>query len=887
MPLFARFKSLSGRWLRRSAQDQSLDHELRFHIEMLAQEQIRQGVAPEQAYRAARLKFGGPEQVKECVREARVGAWLDSLLQDIRFALRTLRKNPGFAAVAIITLALGIGANTAIFSVVQGVLLAPLPYRAPEQLVMVWLNNLRLKHDTDLSYSDFLDWQRNSRSFQEMAAAEEQSYDLTSPGTSAHFDGEQVSSGFFSTLGIDFALGREFAPQEDVHGGAPVAVISNRLWKDRFHASRESLGKNVVLNGVDYAIVGVLPANFLLWDDADVYTPLGQGDLEDLRTRTNHDVICIARLKSGVSRDQALADMNTGQENLDRLYPEEETGLETDVTPLKEAFVGDVRGTLLLLLGAVALVLLIACANIASLLLARSAARSREFSIRSALGAGRARIVRQLITEAVILSLAGGAVGLAAANWGVRSLLAVLPAGLPRAENIRANVSVLLFAFGISIGVGVLSGLGPALARPRTYLQRSLRDGGYGSTSGPQRAQSSLVIVQMALTLILMTGAGLLFRTIRQLWKVDPGFDAQHVITFKVGLSPSVTKTGPDTRVAYQRLIERIREVPGVEAADFTTLVPLNGHVNSLPFWVDSKKPASIAQAPRLLGFATGPDYLNAMRIRLLRGRFISRTDTVNSELVIVIDSLLAHSYFPNQDPVGQTISFPGYGPYRIIGVVQHVNHFRLGETSQSAEGEAYVPFYQFSDRSTQSMSGVTTMVARASISAAAVMPSIRSAVYETGNDQPVYDVESMDGIVSESMSPQRFPMLLLTAFAGLALAVASVGIYGVVSYSVARRTNEIGIRMALGAERRTIFKTILGEGLRLAFIGLAIGMAGSFILARLLSSFSGLLYGVSTSDVPTFAAVSLVLIVVTALACFVPAGRAMRVDPIVALRYE
>lgn len=871
----------------RDQRDADLAAELESHLTMHLEDNVRAGMSAEEARRQAPIKLGGLDRTKESVGDKRRFTRLESVMQDVRFGLRMLRKSPSFTIVATLTLALGIGANTAIFSVVQGVLLAPLPYRAPDRLVTVWLNNLTLKHDTDLSYSDFRDWQRDSRSFQEMGAAEEQNYDLTSPGTPENFDGDQVSSGFFSTLGVDLVLGREFTPQEDVHGGAPVAVISNRLWKDRFHASPAALGKDAVLNGVDYTIVGVLPSDFLLWDDADVFTPFGQGDPEDLATRTIHDVICIGRLKSGVSQGQALTDMNRVQENLDRLYPKEETGLGADVMPLKQVLVGDVRGTLVLLLGAVAVVLLIACANIASLLLARSAARSREFSIRSALGAGRARIVRQLITEAVILSLGGGAVGLVVARWGVRSLLAAVPGGLPRGDNIHANIPVLLFAFGLSVAVGVLSGLAPALAKRKTDLQLSLKDGGHGSTSARHHVQSSLVVVQMALTLILMTGAGLLFRTIHQLLKVDPGFDSQHVITFKVGLSPSFTKTGPDTRIAYQRLLERIHEIPGVEAADFTTLLPLNGQDDSLAFWANSKKPASIAEAPRLLGFATGPDYLNAMRIPLLRGRFISQTDTINTELVIVIDSLLAHSYFQKQDPTGQTISFPGYGPYRIVGVVQHVNHFRLGETSRSAEPEAYVSFYQFSDRSTRIMTGFTTMVARTSISAASIVPSIRSAVYAMGNDQPVYDVESMDEIISQSMSAQEFPMILLTAFAGLALAVASVGIYGVVSYSVARRTNEIGIRMALGAERGTIFKTIVAKGLGLCLIGLAIGIAGSFALARLLSSFSGLLYGISTNDLPTFATVSFVLIAVTVLACFIPAHRAMCVDPMVALRHE
>jgi predicted permease len=888
MKLFSQLKSFLHCLFRREELDEDLDDELHSHVELLTDQKLKAGITFEAARRATTIELGGVEQVKEQVRVARAGAGLETLLQDIRFGLRMLRKSPGFTAVAVLTLGLGIGANTAIFSVVQAVLLAPLPYHEPDRIMTVWLNNFALKSWTYLSYPDFLDWRRSASSFERMAAFRSGSYDLTSPGRPGHLDGMDVSAGFFSTLGIRLACGREFAPNEDALGGAPVAVISAKLWRDRFGRSTTALGQTLTLDGLDYRIVGVLPAGFQFAAEGDVFVPIGQRNPGDLTDRTVHNIGSIGRLKTGITMAQAQAEMNTIQDSIDRLYPDFDKGLGTEVMPLKEFLVGNVRGTVLLLLGAVSLVLLIACANFANLVLARSATRRREFAIRAALGAKRVRILQQLITESVLLSLAGGDLGLVLAQWGTKPLLAAVPVNLPRIENVRASAPVLFFAFALSIAVGVLFGLAPALNSSRIDLQTSLKAGERGATSSHRYAQNSLVVVQMALTLVLLVGAGLLFRTIEHLWQVNPGFNPQHVITFRVGLSASATKTSSSVRIAYQQLIDRIRQIPGVLGAEVTTLVPMGHQLNDVSFWVGSQRPASVAEAPRTLSFITGPSYLQVMGIPLLRGRFITREDTVNSPLVVVIDEVMARTYFPNSDPVGQTITFAQVRlPYQIIGIAGHVQHLQLGSSSPFIQNQAYVSFYQIFDRWMRSIDTWTNIVVRTRPDTKAVVPAIEAAVYGPATDQVVYDVQTLPQLLSDSMSPQRFPMIVLAAFAVLALVLASVGIYGVISYSVTQSVREIGIRMALGAERPDVFRMVIGQGLRLALIGLAIGTAATLILTRLLSSFSHLLYGVGTHDPLTFSVVSLVFVAVALLACWIPARRAMRLDPMVALRYE
>lgn len=876
-------------WLKRRRWERRMDAEFQFHLDSQIGDYMRRGFSRAEAELRARRELGSVDLAKDECRDERPLEWLGRFFRDVGYICRSLRKSPGFAAAAVLTLALGIGANTAIFSVVQGVVLAPLPYSQPDRLVVVWENNPRFPR-VWVSYPNFQDWRRTARSFRQMAAFMEQGVDLTSPGAPEHLNGKEISSGFFSTLGAKLALGREFSPEEDRRGGTPAVVISNRLWRDRFGGSPEALDKSVTLDGVDYTIVGVTRQGFRLEGDADVYTPLGRGDPLILNDRASHDgIFSVARLAPGVSVSQGQAEMSTIQNDLDRLYPDANRDLGVYIEPLKRVIVGDVGGTLLLLSGAVGLVLLIACANVANLLLARSAARAREFAVRSALGATRARLMRQLLTESVLLSLAGAGLGLLFAKLGVRPALAAVPGILPRSENIGVNASVLLFTLGLSIAVGILFGLAPALKNWNADLQASLKEGDRGSTGAHRRAQSGLLIVQVALTLVLLVGAGLLLQTIRHLSNVDAGFDTRHLITFKAGVSHSLTKTASSTRIAYRQLIERIRKIPGVRAADYTGAVPLSGQGGTMPFWIGSRRPVSLQGAPRLVMFLTGPDYLRTMGIPLLRGRFFTPEDTTESPCVIVIDSVFAHMYFPDGDPLSQTISagFSPVGPCRIVGVVGHVRHWDLADSSAYTQNQAYFPLYQDPDRWVQTNYPYTTIVVRTPLEPAILMPAIKAAVYGGGSGQPVFDVKTLRRIVSESMSSQRFPMILLQAFAALALLLASIGIYGVISYSVTQRVREIGIRIALGAVKRDVLRMVVGQGLRLALAGVAIGAAAAMILTRLLSSFSHLLYGVRTWDPSTFAAVSLVLIGASVLACYIPARRAARVDPMVALRHE
>jgi predicted permease len=827
----------------------------------------------------------GRERFKEEYRQERGSSWLEAVWADARYGLRMLRRSPGFTAVAVLTLALGIGANTAIFSIIQGVMLAPLPYYQPDRLIIVWQNNAQSPR-LSVSLPDFQEWRRQATSFQEMAGVRWYDFNLTNPATPEHISGFEISSGFFRTLGVELSLGREFTPQEDQAGGARVVIINDRMWKTRFGGNPQTIGKSLSLDGVSYTVVGILPPEFRFVEDRDVYIPLAQGD-PMFNDRRFPGVLCIARLKREVSISRAQGEMTSIQATLDQLYPVSDRGFGTVIVPLKAAVVGDIAGTLLLILGAVAVVLLIACANVANLLLARSAARVREFAVRSALGANQARIVRQLLTESVLLALAGGILGVALAKVALKGVLAIVATELPRNDNVNLNAMVLLCALGVSLLVGVLFGLAPAFKTLKLDLHSALKKGARGSTATHHGTQNCLVIGQMALTVVLLAGAGLLFRTIRNLWQVNPGFEVHNLITFKVGLSPSATRDSSNMRAAYRQLLERLRSIPGIESADITNLVPLNHFNNPAPFWIGTKATTAVAEAPRLFMYWTGPDYLKTMKVPLLQGRFLTPDDTAKAERVAVIDSVLARTYFPGQNPIGQSITVNIWGDARIVGVVAHVHHKGLGDPDEATQPQTYASLEQLPPQAIRTFYQDLLTVVRTRLDPATVLPAIKAAAYGAGSDQPVYDLRTMQEIVSESLTSQRFPMILLGAFAALALLLASAGIYGVISYSVTQRVNEIGIRMALGAKKSGVFRMVLGEGLRLSLVGIVIGVASALILGRMLGSFSRLLYGVGASDPLTFVAVTMVLISVAMMACYLPARRAMSTDPMIALRHE
>jgi len=813
-------------------------------------------------------------------------ATLNTLAHDLRFSLRTLTRNPGFTCVAVLTIALGIGANSAMFSVVQGIILAPLPFPEPDRLVFLWQNRSGVPQ-LEASYPNFKDWERTSRSFNSMSGIAFHNFDLTSPGKAEHLTGIRGSSAFLATLGVKPALGRDIAASDDVVNAPPVALISDRLWRERFSTDPRAVGGSVVLDGKSYTVAGVLPAGFHFLADADVFTPL-RPDMPAIYGERSVDAIgVLARLKPGMTMGQAAAEMSAVQSDLDRRYPDANRGVGIVITSLKQQIVGDVKGTVLLLFGAVTLVFLIACANVASLLLARSTARAREFGIRAALGASRGRMVRQLLTESTVLSLVGGALGIAVAWFGLRALLLALPYNLPRSGNIGLHLPVLVFSLLISISAGILFGMAPALHSARASVQDTLQKASRGTTSGSNANLRRLVMLQFTLTLVLMTGAGLLLRSIRNLWHVNPGFDTQHVISFKVGLSPSFTHTPAGTRETYQQLLTRIRQVPGVEADDITNMVPLDGGDNSGPFWIGTAQPASLQEAPHALYFWTGPDYLKTMGIPLLQGRFFTPADQVASGKVVVIDRVLAETFFPGQNPVGQTLTVGHWGAARVVGVVGHVRHWGLDDPGTYNPRQIYIPVYQLPDSMVTDFFRSLTILVRTKLPPAAVMPTIRDVVYASSPDQPIYGIKAIDEVVSESMESRNLPIVLLGAFAALALILASIGIYGALSYSVTRRTQEIGIRMALGANKGQIFRLVVNQAIGMAGAGLVIGVLASIALVRLLPSFSHLLYGVDQSDPFTLLGVSTVLLIAALVACYVPARRAISIDPMDCLRTE
>jgi predicted permease len=813
-------------------------------------------------------------------------AFAGAFLQDVGYSLRTLARSPGFTIVTLLTLALGIGANSAMFSVVHGVVLASLPYPDANRLVFLWQTRMGASQ-LDPSEPNFEDWQRSSRSFEDMSAVTFHNFNLSAPGSAEHLLGIRGSSTLLATLKIAPALGRDFTSSDDQPNASPVALVSDRLWKERLGGSSRALGSALVLDGRTFTVVGVLPHRFRFLNDTDVITPLRSHMPTIYADRSVGALAVIARLNPDVDTQQAEGELNSIQQELDRRYPDADHGMGVAVWSFKKTMVGNVEGTLFLLFGAVTLVLLIACANVANLLLVRAKMREREFGVRVALGASRVRMVRQVLTESVLLSTAGGALGIVVAAAALRLLLVAIPGTLPHAENIGLNWPVLAFTFFTAVTVGLLFGVVPALRSARADVHSALQLGSRGATGASRGVLSQFVVLQFALTLVLLAGAGLLLRSIQQLWRVNPGFDTRQLISFRVELAPSNTSTPEETRTAYRQLLERIRSIPGVEAADVSNLLPLSGGDNSGPFWIGAAQSTSLPDAPHALYFWTGPDYLRTMGIPLLRGRFINSADQLGTAKVVVIDQVLATTFFPGEDPVGRTLTVGHWGTARIVGVAGHVRYWGLDDDGTYNPRQIYIPAYQLPDFMVSDFFRNLTILVRSPLPSSNLIPAIRNAVYASAPNQPVYDIKTIEDLERESMASRRLPILILGAFAGLALLLATVGIYGVVSYSATRRVREIGIRMALGADRNDIFRMVLGQGFKLAAIGIVTGVSAALLLTRLLTSFSRLLYGIDKDDPLTLSAVSACMIVVALAACYMPARRAMRTDPMASLRCE
>jgi putative ABC transport system permease protein len=804
---------------------------------------------------------------------------VDTIWKDIRFGLRTLARNPGTTLAALLALALGIGANTAIFSVVSGVMLEPLPYPEPDELMFVLEKNPELGFPRfSVSPHNFEDWRRESRSFTGLVAIDNTRMNLTGGDQPESVQGVRVSADFFRVLGKEPVRGRGFRREEERLGSHRVAVISHGLWQRRFGSEPSAVGATLRLDGEPYTIVGIAPPGFDFPQERDLWVPLAFDMAQE--NRGGHYLLVLGRLADRVSEEQAQAEMDGIAARIARAYPDVQTGWGVEIVPLRELIVEDVRPALLILLVFVSFVLLIACANVANLLLARVASRERELAVRTALGAGRARLVRQMLTETMVLFLAGGALGLLLAFWGIRALLALDPDGIPRAQEIGLDGRVLAFTLLVSLLTGLLFGLVPALSAAGRQLAESLKEGGRAMAGGVRGRlmRNLLVLGQVALTLVLLVGAGLLIQSFSRLQAVDPGFRPEGVLTARVALPPA-EYAEPARQIAFhQHLLERLQGLPGVESAATIFPLPLGESNMVLAFTVEGRPAPPPNEVPNTNVRGVSPDYFRVLGIALRQGRVFTHQDVQGSLPVVVVNETMAKKIWPGESPLGKRITFgdpaqPGDW-LTVVGVVADVRHQALNEEPGS---EAYWPQYQqpFADAS---------LVLRTSRDPASLADGVRQAVRSLDPNLPVDQIRTMEDRVAQSLAQSRFKMVLLTLFAGLALVLAAVGLYGVVSYSVAQRTHEIGIRMALGAERRNVLRLVVRQGMVVVLIGVAVGLAGAWYASRFLA---GQVYGVSAKDPVTFLAVPLVLLAVALLANYLPARRATQVDPLVALRQE
>jgi putative ABC transport system permease protein len=887
--LWLRIKSL----FQRKQLDLDLQDELAFHLAERARKNRERGLPADEARFAARRQFGNLTSANERTLAMWTFAWLESLRQDLRYAARMLGKNPGFTSVAVLTLAVGIGASTAVFSLVNTILLKPLPFPDPGRIV---LPELVSPPGVNLG-SEYFPWgqkqfrmlTQDAHPFQAVAAFQSDSFNLTGSGEPVFLDGYRTSSEFFPALGVSPALGRSFTPAEDQPGHEYEVVLSDRLWRERFGADREVLGRAVRLNAYAYTVVGVMPAGFVFPRaeempssfnfprEAQLWVPLAvpaepKGGPSELAV--------IGRLKPGLTLAQAQVAMDLVTRRAEVRDPAWKGWFNSRVVPLQQQIVGDTRRPLQLMFGAVGIVLLIACSNVGNLLLARSLGRRREFTLRAALGAGRARLIRQLLTESVLVAAAAGVAGVFIAKAGVSFVKAFGPSSIPRLQEVTLDLTVFAFALAVSLATGIVFGLAPALGVTRESLVDSLKEGQRSGTSpASPRLRNALLVAQVALALVLVVSAGLLIQTFFRMLRADGGFNAERVLTFQLSL-PAL-QYADETRIValYRNALERLRAIPGVQSAGIGETVPMGGEGESTGIRLPDHPAASQKELPFANYTIISPGFLSSVGTPLLRGRDFSESDTADSLPVAIVNRAMERKYWPGRSAIGKQVG-PGsirYPLLQIVGVVPDVKHISIREDTPPEM------FVMYTQKPWPSMLNMRVAL-RTTADPASMTESVRQAIHAIDPDLPLAKVATLGTFVDDAMSQPRFSMLLLGSFGAIALLLATIGIYAVISYSVMQRTQEIGIRMALGAERRSVFAMVMSQGARLAGVGIAIGLLASLGAARLIAGF---LYGVQPTDPLTFAAVSLLLVGVALLACYLPARRATRVDPIVALRYE
>ena len=857
--------------------DTELDEELRFHLERDVEQNIKSGMTPDDARNAALKAFGGVDQSKEECRDARGVNFLENTLRDISFSMRVLLKNYAFTVIVVLTLALGIGANTAIFSFANGILLRPLPYPQSDRLAIINETFNREEGLIPVSYPNFLDWREQNTVFEDVACHFGTSrFALSGTGEPVEIRGSRITHGLLEILRVSPQLGRTFTADEDRPDQDAVVIIGYDLWQKNFGGDPNVLGKQIVLSNRSRTIIGVMPRGFRFPEISELWVPLAL--TTQMFTRTDHGLTSIARLKDEVTIAQAQAEMHNIAARIEQQNPVTNEGRSVRVTSLHDNLAGDYKQGLLILLGVVGFVLLVACVNVANLMLARATARQKEFALRAALGASRWRIVRQLLLESLILATVGGVLGFALALWALHLLLNAIPIQLPFWMDFGIDLRVLAFTLGITLLTGLIFGAIPALQTSRVDLNDTLKEGGRGAIGFSGRSRSMLVVTEIALSLVLLVGAGLMIQSFLRLRQVNIGVDAKNVLTATVIL-PRAKYREPQQRITFfKQLVDQVRNVPGVESAGATGTLPLNGNNWGRSLTVEGYPVLSVGQAPSIQHTVVTPGYFRTMGITMLAGRDFTDTDTFEALKVTIVDERLARHYWPNENAVGKRVRF---GPpennepwHTIIGVVRSVRHERMREDTDES---VYLPH-------TLIPVGGLTLVARTTADPHDVTAAIRREVAQLDRDQPISEIATMEEVVSKSIWQPRLYANLFAVFAGGALMLALIGIYGVMAFLVQTRTHEIGVRMALGATARDVFKLIVGRGMKLTVFGIAIGVAGAIALTRLMH---GLLFNTSATDPFTFIAIAILLSVAAFLACYIPARRAAKVDPLIALRYE